>query len=73
MRKHVHDSLRLESLSKTSVVIQLASGTFVYPLGVMEYVLVKVDDLFFPCDFYVLDMGYDSPHASTPILWEDYF
>jgi len=40
---HVYDSLILEPLNKTSIVIQLADRSFVYPLGVIEDVLVKID------------------------------
>jgi len=36
MPKHVYDSLSLEPLNKTSIVIQLADRSFVYPLGVIE-------------------------------------
>jgi len=60
MPKHVYDSLSLEPLNKTSIVIQLADRSFVYPLGVIEDVLVKIDRLVIPCDFYILDMERDS-------------
>jgi len=71
MPKHVYDSLSLEPLNKTSIVIQLADRSFVYPLGVIEDVLVKIDSLFIPCDFYILDMEQDSCDSSnsTPILF----
>jgi hypothetical protein len=36
MPKHVYDSLSLEPLNKTSIVIQLADRSFVYPLSVIE-------------------------------------
>jgi hypothetical protein len=71
MPKHVYDSLSFEPLNKTSIVIQLADHSFVYPLGVIEDVLVKIDSLVIPCDFYILDMEYDSCDSSnnTPILF----
>jgi hypothetical protein len=71
MPKHVYDSLSLEPLNKTSIVIQLADRSFVYPLGVIEDVLVKIDSLVIPCDFYILDMEHDSCDSSnnTPILF----
>jgi len=70
MPKHVYKSLSLETLNKTSIVIQLADRSFVYPLGVIEDVLVKIDSLVIPCDFYILDMECDSCDSSnnTPIL-----
>jgi len=69
--KHVCDSLSLEPLNKTSIVIQLADRSFVYPLGVIEDVLLKIDSLVIPCDFYILDMERDSCDSSnnTPILF----
>jgi hypothetical protein len=71
MPKHVYDSLSLEPLNKTSIVIQLADRSFVYPLGVIEDVLVKIDSLVIPCDFYILNMEHDSCDSSnsTPILF----
>jgi len=71
MPKHVYDYLSLEPLNKTSIVIQLADRSFVYPLGVIEDVLVKIDSLVIPYDFYILDMEYDSCDSSnnTPILF----
>ncbi|XP_057533019.1 uncharacterized protein LOC130810914 [Amaranthus tricolor] len=44
----------------------LADRSNAYPKGIVEDVLVKVGDLIFPADFYVLDMEHDK-HA-TPIL-----
>jgi hypothetical protein len=51
MPKHVYDSLSLEPLIKTSIVIQLADRSFIYPLVVIEDVLVKIDSLVIPCNF----------------------
>jgi len=69
--KHVYDSLSLEPLNKTSIVIQLANRSFVYLLGVIKDVLVKIDSLVIPCDFYILDMEHDSCDSSNniPILF----
>jgi len=71
MPKHVFDSLSLEPLDKTSIVIQFANRSFLYPLGVIEDVLVKIDSWVIPCDFYILDMEHDSCDSSnnTPILF----
>jgi len=71
MPKHVYDSLSLEPLIKTSIVIQLADHSFVYSLGVIEDVLIKIDSLVITCDFYILDMERDSCDSSnnTPILF----
>ncbi|XP_070667378.1 uncharacterized protein [Malus domestica] len=53
---------------KDVVIIQLADRSNAYPKGVLEDVLVQVNHLIFPADFYVLEME-DSSHApSLPIL-----
>jgi len=68
MLKHVYDSINLEPLIKTSILIQLTHHSFVYPLGVIEDVLVKINSLVIPRDFYILDMERDSSN-NTPILF----
>jgi len=69
MLKHIYDSLSLEPLIKTSIVIQLANRCFVYPLGVIKHVLIKIDSLVIPYDFYILNMERDSSNNNTPILF----
>jgi hypothetical protein len=69
MPKHVYDSLSLEPLNKTSIVIQLADRSFVYPLGVIENILAKIDSLVIPCNFYILDMERDSCDSSNILLY----
>ncbi|KAM1125249.1 hypothetical protein ACFX2B_040071 [Malus domestica] len=55
-------------LKNDSVIIQLADRSNAYPKGVLEDVLVQVNHLIFPADFYVLEMD-ESDHApSLPIL-----
>ncbi|XP_070675197.1 uncharacterized protein [Malus domestica] len=64
----IYASMNLGELKKDSVIIQLADRSNVYPKGVLEDVLVQVNHLIFPADFYVLDME-DSVHStSLPIL-----
>ncbi|KAL4626730.1 hypothetical protein ACB092_05G118700 [Castanea dentata] len=62
----IYVSLKLGPLNKTGVVIQLADRSITYPKGVVEDVLVQVNDLVFPTDFYVLDM--ENGDQTTPIL-----
>ncbi|KAL0362574.1 UNVERIFIED_CONTAM: hypothetical protein Scaly_1212600 [Sesamum calycinum] len=59
---------RVGPLKETGVVIQLADRSVVYPEGVLEDVLVQVNELVFPADFYVLDMREDNSPNSTSIL-----
>jgi len=62
----------LEPLNRTSIVIQLVDRSLVYLLGVIEDVLVKIDSLVIPCEFYILNMERDSCDSSnnTLILFE---
>ncbi|XP_074300567.1 uncharacterized protein LOC141631844 [Silene latifolia] len=66
MPYNLYETLRLPPLLKTYVVIQLADRSNIYPKGMVEDVLVEVDHLTFPADFYVLDIEVDS--RATPIL-----
>ncbi|XP_021763808.1 uncharacterized protein LOC110728473 [Chenopodium quinoa] len=58
----------LGPLKDTRVIIQLADRSNTYPVGVVEDVLVQVNELVFPADFYVLDMPNDESPSATPIL-----
>ncbi|CAN6707231.1 unnamed protein product [Malus baccata var. baccata] len=64
----IYASMNLGKLKNDEVIIQLADRSNVYPKGVLEDVLVQVNHLIFPVDFYVLEMD-ESDHApSLPIL-----
>ncbi|KAM2388520.1 hypothetical protein ACFXTH_037952 [Malus domestica] len=64
----IYVSMNLGELKHDGVIIQLADRSNTYPKGVLEDVLVQVDHLVFPADFYVLEMD-ESDHASSlPIL-----
>ncbi|CAN6712718.1 unnamed protein product [Malus baccata var. baccata] len=64
----IYASINLGELKNDGVIIQLADRSNAYPKGVLEDVLVQVDNLIFPADFYVLEME-DSPNVtSLPIL-----
>ncbi|RDX92493.1 hypothetical protein CR513_25363, partial [Mucuna pruriens] len=56
MLTSVYKSLNFGALEPTRMTIQLANRSVVQPLGVLEDVLVQVNELIFPTDFYVLDM-----------------
>ena len=58
----------MRMLKKTGVIVQLADRSIVHPKGVLEDVLVQVNELVFPADFYVLDMGDDDNPTSSSIL-----
>ena len=64
----IYSSMNLGVLKNDGVIIQLADRSNAYPKGVLEDVLVQVNHLIFPADFYVLEMD-ESDHApSLPIL-----
>ncbi|CAN6691835.1 unnamed protein product [Malus baccata var. baccata] len=64
----IYASMNLRALKNDGVIIQLADRSNAYPKGVLEDVLVQVNHLVFPADFYVLEMD-ESDHApSLPIL-----
>ncbi|XP_065867395.1 uncharacterized protein [Euphorbia lathyris] len=60
MPKSVYSSLNAGPLEETGVVIQLANRSIVYSEGLLEDVLVQVNRLIFPADFFVLDMEDDN-------------
>ncbi|KAK8624398.1 hypothetical protein V6N13_065743 [Hibiscus sabdariffa] len=60
--------LSAEPLEETRVTVQLVDRSIIYPEGVLENVLVKVDELIFPAYFYVIDMENDRTNTSPEIL-----
>ncbi|RDX60410.1 hypothetical protein CR513_61446, partial [Mucuna pruriens] len=69
MPTSIYKSLNFGDLEPTGMTIQLANRSIVQPLGVLEDVLVQVNELIFPIDFYVLDMEDEtSEKGSTLIL-----
>ncbi|KAB2016305.1 hypothetical protein ES319_D08G087400v1, partial [Gossypium barbadense] len=53
---------------KTGVIIQLVDMSVVHPEEVLEDVLVKVNELIFPTNFYVKKMKEDSTPGSSDLL-----
>ncbi|XP_052622875.1 uncharacterized protein LOC128128099 [Lactuca sativa] len=64
----VYESLNVGPLSETSVIISLADKSSVFPRGVLEDVLVQVNQLVFPVDFYVIDLDEQVSSKSALIL-----
>ncbi|RDX91040.1 hypothetical protein CR513_27035, partial [Mucuna pruriens] len=56
MPASVYRSLSFGDLEPTGMTIQLVNKSIVQPLGVLEDVLVQMNKLIFPADFYVLDI-----------------
>ncbi|RDY08769.1 hypothetical protein CR513_06948, partial [Mucuna pruriens] len=69
MPTSIYKSLNFGDLEPTRMTIQLANRSVVQSLGILEDVLVQVNDMIFPTDFYVLDMEDEtSGKGSTLIL-----
>ncbi|RDX94802.1 hypothetical protein CR513_22762, partial [Mucuna pruriens] len=69
MPTSIYKSLNFGDLELTGMRIQLTNRSVVQPLGVLEDVLVQVNELIFPADFYMLDMEDEtSGKGSTSIL-----
>ncbi|XP_068309734.1 uncharacterized protein [Pyrus communis] len=64
----VYESLNLGDLKETKVVIQLAYRSNRYPKGLLEDVLVQVNELIFPADFFVLEMEHDPMPTALPLI-----
>ncbi|CAN6586236.1 unnamed protein product [Malus baccata var. baccata] len=64
----IYASMNLGVLKNDGVIIQLADRSNAYPKGVLEDVLVQVNHLIFPADFYVLKMDESDHATSLPIL-----
>ncbi|XP_068320597.1 uncharacterized protein [Pyrus communis] len=64
----IYASMNLGELKNDGVIIQLVDRSNAYPKGVLEDMLVQVNNLIFPVDFYVLDMEDSSHSTPLPIL-----
>ncbi|CAM8990516.1 unnamed protein product [Rhodiola kirilowii] len=62
-------SMHIGPLKPAGVTIQLADRSCAQPLGVIEDVLVQVENLIFPADFYVLKMEDEGAQDQPPILF----
>ncbi|PNX70752.1 hypothetical protein L195_g057708, partial [Trifolium pratense] len=68
MPTSVYNNLCLGPLQHTGLIIQLANRSNARPAGVVEDVLVQVNDLIFPADFYILDMEGETRTNRAPII-----
>ncbi|KAK8628323.1 hypothetical protein V6N13_064032 [Hibiscus sabdariffa] len=64
----VYNTLSADPLKETRVTVQLADRSIIYLEGVLENVLVQVNELIFSADFYVIDMKSDRTDNSPKIL-----
>ncbi|XP_048420148.1 uncharacterized protein LOC125468444 [Pyrus x bretschneideri] len=64
----VFESLNLGDLKETKLVIQLADHSNRYPKGLLEDVLVQMNKLIFPADFFLLEMEHDPMPIALPLI-----
>ena len=65
----IYKQLGLGELKPTSITLSLADRSVKFPRGVIEDVLVQVDDFYYPIDFVVLDTDPTVKEAnSVPII-----
>jgi hypothetical protein len=65
---NVYETLGLGELQPTSITLQLTNKSIKKPRGILEDVLVKVDQSILPLDFIVLDMEESSMPLPLPII-----
>ncbi|RDX83597.1 hypothetical protein CR513_35468, partial [Mucuna pruriens] len=68
MPSFIYKSLNFCDLEPTGMIIQLASRSVVQPLGILKDVLVQVNELIFPIDFYVLDMEDETSGIGSTLI-----
>ncbi|RDX87745.1 hypothetical protein CR513_30742, partial [Mucuna pruriens] len=69
MPTSIYKSLKFGDLEPTRMTIKLANRSVIQPLSVLKDVLVQVNELIFPANFYMLDMEDEtSGKGSTLIL-----
>ncbi|XP_068323135.1 uncharacterized protein [Pyrus communis] len=64
----VYESLNLGDLKETKAVIQLADRSNRYPKGLLEDVLLQVNELIFPIDYFILKMEHDPMPTTFPLI-----
>ncbi|RDY07346.1 hypothetical protein CR513_08560, partial [Mucuna pruriens] len=71
MPTSIYKSLNFVDLEPTRMTIQLANRSVVQPLGVLEDVLVQVNELIFTTDFYVLDMEDETSRKGSTLILDE--
>ncbi|RDY10476.1 Retrovirus-related Pol polyprotein from transposon 17.6, partial [Mucuna pruriens] len=68
MPTSIYKSLNFGDLEPIRMIIQLANRSVVQPLGILKDVLVQVNELIFPADFYVLDMEDETLRKGSTLI-----
>jgi len=61
----LYEKLGLGELTPTRISLPLVGRSVIYPRGIVETLLVKVDKFVFPVDFVVVDMKADEKVTIT--------
>ena len=64
----IYKVLNLGHLKETRVIIQLGNKYNSYLEGIVEDVLIRINELISPVDFYIIDMDDEFASNSTHIL-----
>ncbi|XP_071694761.1 uncharacterized protein [Rutidosis leptorrhynchoides] len=68
---HFHVTLRTHGprlMKRTNIIIQLADQSIKTPRGMLEDVIVKVEDFYYPLDFIVMDIEHRNKDAQPTII-----
>jgi hypothetical protein len=68
MPTSIYNKLNHGPLQHIGLIVQLANRSNARPKGVVEDVLVQVNDLIFPADFYILDMEGETKSSKASII-----
>ncbi|XP_045791416.1 uncharacterized protein LOC123886121 [Trifolium pratense] len=68
MPTSIYNNLDLGPLQPAGLIVQLANRSNARPAGKVEDVLVQVNDLILPADFYILDMEGETNSSRAPII-----
>ena len=66
--KEVYDICPLGELQPLFIELSLADGSMRRPHGVVEDVIVKVENFYFPVDFIIVDMKSTKDLTDSPII-----
>ncbi|XP_071727445.1 uncharacterized protein [Rutidosis leptorrhynchoides] len=64
------DRFELGLMKRTDIIIQIADQSVTMPGGMLEDVIVKVDDFYYPVDFVVMDIEPRNRDAQPTIILE---
>ncbi|XP_042051517.1 uncharacterized protein LOC121796803 [Salvia splendens] len=64
----INEKLGASKLINTDIMIQLADRSCIHPEGILEDVIVKVNNFLYPADFFVIKMTEPAARKSSGVL-----